>query len=646
MKTFNRKKTLLLAACITTVMVMAGLPQLVFASGVDAPGDVFQMEGDAQKTDTICFGTDTNGAPAIATPVSGVCPTVGTWDLVTFGANTDDWSNVYSGSGKHYNAKSFDPDLTNSSLDNVFLGTASKDTDDLSAWSWKVQKPQAKDDIAHAFAAAYTSTENSHTYIVAGMDRYANNGDATAGFWFVQDSNFALCTGNGTDTDGANPACKANLTFVGHHTDGDMLLVSDFSTGGSVSTINVFVWSGGTLVLSQTRSPAPCNPVTDDSELCGLVNNAYTQGTDRKGNAILVPANVSTGGWPFSDTKGNSTYLTGEFLEVAIDLNAVFGSNVPCFSKFMGETRSSTSVNASLSDLTNPVSFPLCSLSVTKICTGSQISTDSNGNNFVRYSFGGNINNTGLQTIYHPNLKDTVPTTGYIADSLTINGNPATPGSYIDLTGTIAGGETQAYTGTLDSTAILSGSGDNVKNFVSAKASSNSSGTPQNVGPSDANWGNPDSCKPPVAPGLKLEKKCKTCLVSNGTNLDVNVSEGVNIINTGNVAINGIVIKDCRGGSWTGNDPATATCNGGTAVTLLSGGSLAAGASQIISTTITPKDCYGRNGNCSFSDAVIASGTAALSGATVTAVQISGSCDVCGINDTCPTYDSNNWSSP
>ena len=34
------------------------------------------------------------------------------------------------------------------------------------------------------------------------------------------------------------------VDFVGEHTDGDLLVVSEFTGGGDVSTINVYRWNG------------------------------------------------------------------------------------------------------------------------------------------------------------------------------------------------------------------------------------------------------------------------------------------------------------------------------------------------------------------------------------------------------------------
>src|SRR5207244_5798620 len=244
-------------------------------SGVDnsTANGVFQMEGDATRTATICYLTLANGGPAIATPNApgsssldaNGCPTRNTgganvtWNLITFGNNTDDWSTYgfstspkphFVGSGHSLFPPAFVQDPVGQK-ESTFLGTSSKDTDDITSWTWNAaHQVQDKDDISHAFAGAY-HLANGDTAIYAGMDRFGNSGDSTAGFWFVQDSTFAMCTGVGTDTNGSNTACTAAGTFVGKHFDGDLLIVSDFSVGGAVSTINIFVWSGGLTFRSE-----------------------------------------------------------------------------------------------------------------------------------------------------------------------------------------------------------------------------------------------------------------------------------------------------------------------------------------------------------------------------------------------------------
>lgn len=650
-------------------LLLGAVPQTAMAqSGVDnstASGS-FQMESDAQRTGSVCFLPFASGGPAIATPVApgtnstdgNGCPTINpagastTWTLISYGANTDDWSSfafsggAFTGKGHSLFDPAFVTDAVGSGSDNTFLGASSKDTQDISQWGWNPHGVQDKDDIAHAGAGAY-HLANGDTAIYAFMDRFSNAGDATAGFWFVQDSTFALCTGFHLAANPSGPgnvpnnSCTATGTFVGTHTDGDLLIVSDFSQGGAVSTINIFTWSSGTLVLTKTLSPAPCKPNVGGSDFCGAVNNAFRQDLATKGKSagqpILTPVTVSTGGWSFNEkTQGATSYVTGEFLEIGVDLNKIFTGNLPCFSTFFSETRSSTSPTASLSDLTTPVSFPLCSLTVSKTCDSAQV---VNGNQ-VQYNFSGDVTNTGSNTLYKPAVYDTPDIQSLVANSLTVTqpigpipGNSSTNGH---------------YTGSFVSTSVL---GSSAKNRVSAAASSNSTGTPLNVvcgtnPPTTdlnecADWGS--ACSPPITPGLTLAKKCATCLTAGASDIHVQVNEAFKVCNTGNVNISNITIKDCQGGVYN-----QGVCSG-TEVTVASNISLAAPAGpypnttnptcQTVSNTYTPTSTGVCSGiSCSLHDEAVASGDGALGAGKINSgPPVGADCAVCPINTTCTT---------
>src|ERR1041384_1171602 len=77
---------------------------------------------------------------------------------------THDWDQVYADSllngptpNSSASAISFKNEPTNSNTDTIFTGGGSKDTLGIQQgqWLWKTGKPQPKDDIADAFAAAY-----------------------------------------------------------------------------------------------------------------------------------------------------------------------------------------------------------------------------------------------------------------------------------------------------------------------------------------------------------------------------------------------------------------------------------------------------------------------------------------------------------
>src|SRR5262249_51076024 len=150
-------------------------------------------------------------------------------------------------------------------------------------WLFTGGKPQGKDDITHAYASAYLDSSN-HLILYAGMDRFDNSGDSTAGFWFF------------TNNIGQNPNVTTNggHPSTGTHTDGDILLVSDFTVGGSTSTIKVFRWTGddatGRLVPLNNGNPIGGNTFAE-------VNSG----------PISVP-------WSYTNKSGQTQPAAGEFL--------------------------------------------------------------------------------------------------------------------------------------------------------------------------------------------------------------------------------------------------------------------------------------------------------------------------------------------
>lgn len=248
--------------------------------------------------------------------ITGVLGTAGS---VT---TSHDWDQVFADSvgGTSTSgalASSFVTDRVNSTSDDIFTGGGSKDTLGIQQgrWLFTDSKPQPKDDITHAYAAAYTDPANGHLVLYAGLDRFDNSGAATAGFWFLQDG---VSENLAVTQNGGHP-------FIGTHTDGDILLVSDFTIGGSVSTIKVFRWTGDDATGSLVAVATPPNSTF------AIVN----------GGPISVP-------WPFTDKSRNSGPAAGEFLEEGVNLTALGLGG--CFSNFIAETRSSQSPTATLSD--------------------------------------------------------------------------------------------------------------------------------------------------------------------------------------------------------------------------------------------------------------------------------------------------------
>ena len=166
------------------------------------------------------------------------------------------------------------------------------------------------------------------------MERNANTGDANVGFWLLQDAVGCVATGNGA------------FTFTGAHKDGDLLIVSQFSNGGTVSTINVYRWD------------IP-NPLVDP--IGSLNTTAVATGVDCRtpelpaGDTACAAANTAsvTVPWLTAAKTGKpevgNLLPTAQFFEGGLNLTkSQLGGR--CFNTFIGNTRSSTSLTATLFD--------------------------------------------------------------------------------------------------------------------------------------------------------------------------------------------------------------------------------------------------------------------------------------------------------
>ncbi|HLA15541.1 MAG TPA: hypothetical protein VJZ72_01460 [Candidatus Limnocylindrales bacterium] len=217
----------------------------------------------------------------------------------------DDWENVDDGNDSAV-ATFFETDT-----EGLRFTQGSKDTLDMPSNAWDQQSVPDKDDILHAYAAFYGGADPA---IVFGMDRYANNGDANVGFWFFQD----------------DIGINANGTFSGTRTVNDLFIVSEFDSGGDVSTIVVYRWNGSG--LTQVDSGADCVAGGAQQDVCALAN-----------------IDDETAPWSYTPKQGSAgTFPEASFFEGGVLLDEIFPNGIPCFSTFMAETRSSTETVAEL----------------------------------------------------------------------------------------------------------------------------------------------------------------------------------------------------------------------------------------------------------------------------------------------------------
>lgn len=253
---------------------------------------------------------------------------------------TYDWANFFNASGGKlslpagYTSSSFVKDFNtttdrkgNTVFDTTDASTytiGSKDTLDVNQWSCTpANNVTDKGDIMNAYATAYTDPVSGHKFMFFALERNANAGDANVAFWFLA----------------GNPTCPAaGGSFTGTHHDGDLLIVSAFTNGGSVSTINAYEWQSGALDTTPVANGGDCRSTTLTADpTCATSNTSVLTGipwlTENKADGV------------------GHTLQTGEFFEGGIDLSAPsvnLANN--CFNTFIPDTRSSQSLTATLYD--------------------------------------------------------------------------------------------------------------------------------------------------------------------------------------------------------------------------------------------------------------------------------------------------------
>ena len=251
------------------------------------------------------------------------------------GSLPDDWNRLFpsgtAGVGSdHALVQQFVHDTANVDT-TYFTGGGSKDIYDIQG-NWQddqTSSAQPKADISDAFAAAYVDPANSHLNVYFGADRYSNNGATFVGFWLLQNPlTFGPFASNGVGP------------INGSHVPGDILVLSDFTQGGTVQNFSVYKWvtSGGdaSTHLRTVYTGTDCKITQSDKPACSTVNSGPT------------PAP-----WPFtpaSNVGPSGTFATGTFIEGGLDVNALVSGFHGCFAGFVMETRASFSVSSTLSD--------------------------------------------------------------------------------------------------------------------------------------------------------------------------------------------------------------------------------------------------------------------------------------------------------
>jgi uncharacterized repeat protein (TIGR01451 family)/fimbrial isopeptide formation D2 family protein len=276
------------------------------------------------------YGNLTNPSSALAVHDDGIFELDG--NALDQAAAGDDWENGTPGAA----ASLFIPgSVEKDGVDTTYFAQGgSKDHHDIDEWHYSATDVAPdKDELIDVFAAAYDTADGTTVYF--GADKFDDSGDAQIGFWFFQG---AVSLG-------------ANGLFDGVHTVGDVLVLSDFTNGGSVDLICVYEWNPpGDNIAAGVPTNTGCD-LGDNLTLAAAGAECDVSGPDGEFDVCaIVNAGVEDAPWPFVNKDGATDFGVGQFFEGGINLDELFDGDAPCFSGFLAETRSSQEVEAQLKD--------------------------------------------------------------------------------------------------------------------------------------------------------------------------------------------------------------------------------------------------------------------------------------------------------
>ena len=274
-------------------------------------------------------------APVVAPTPTGTDPITGVIELdgnitdAAPGPTPDDWDTLNCDGG---NALVKTGVLHDGLGVTIFTGGGSKDPDLLQSWKHKNGSVPDKDEIINAYAAKYTGSPSGDNILTFGADRFDNSGTAFIGFWFFKDTVFAAPDGRFRNGPLATDA-------LAEHQIGDVLVLIEFTVGGTVPTAKVFEWVG----TGGSESGGTLNDITGTAPVGSVFSIS-------NGVAQNIPGSCPA--WDYTPKGGapGGPIPTNAFFEGAINIDAFPALAGSCFSSFMVETRSAASVTSTLKD--------------------------------------------------------------------------------------------------------------------------------------------------------------------------------------------------------------------------------------------------------------------------------------------------------
>jgi hypothetical protein len=260
------------------------------------------------------------------------------WDNDIVGVGANGFSTAQTSLPAGFSAATAGPDFSTitrrgvevaQSGDDTTFTTNSKDIVDISA-EWRcvhANNVTDKGDLVNTYGVSYV-TAAGEQILYFGAEKNDASGTNNLGVWFLQDPEVDC-----SDTQGGN-----GTAFSGNHVIGDILVVSEFTGGGSTATITAYEWRPGDPAavnnLVQLGTSGVCGQAGTDDRLCAITNVS---------NQVNPPWKT----WD-KDTGSLDVIDTQQFYEGAINLTALGRS--PCISKLLTDTRSSVSTTATLYD--------------------------------------------------------------------------------------------------------------------------------------------------------------------------------------------------------------------------------------------------------------------------------------------------------
>jgi hypothetical protein len=332
------------------------------------------------------------------------------------GDGGDDWEVLYNfgenDGGSPFAFTEIVPDIATAEAgDRVFTQGGSKDVSDVNQWKYATGSTPDKNEITNAYAAAYTMPADTGPHkagdliVYFGLDRFANDGDALAGFWFFQgDVSLGEPSAQGTgDFIGSHVAMSENPEFDPQDPNspeflpGDMFIIVNYPQGANAQPeIKVYQWDpndvDGDVNFDSSEQTKPPKNLSSPLDLVFADAAAKCDGAgDKLACAVTNPADIENSPeWDYTPKSGLATTLPQESLfEGGINVSALLGTT-PCFAAFLAETRSSTSQTAQLKDFVFGA-FPVCGINVEKDCEAN-LNDEGTG---VDVTFSGTVENTG-----------------------------------------------------------------------------------------------------------------------------------------------------------------------------------------------------------------------------------------------------------